>query len=345
MLLEGSGVMTEEHPFAHYIRTLGKGKQGSRALSEDEAQEALRMILAGQVAPVQLGAFLMLMRVKEETPAEVAGMARAARAALVRPENAPAVDLDWSSYAGKRRQLPWFLLSALLLAENGVTVFMHGTDGHTPGRVYTGQALAALGISACASLAQAAEALGRERFAYLPLTHLSPVLEEMIQLRALLGLRSPLHTVARLLNPWNAPYLMQGIFHPGYAALHQQAALLLEQPHAAVFKGEGGEIERNPDIACTVLTVDDGTLGEQTWPALFTSRHLKDERMEVARLPALWCGDIDDEYGTAAVIGTAAIALKLLGKAASHDKALTLAQTWWQERARERYAGAYRRAS
>lgn len=337
--------MTEEHPFAQYIRTLGKGKQGSRALSEDEAHDAMRMILAGEVASVQLGAFLMLLRVKEETPAEVAGMARAAREAFARPDNAPAVDLDWSSYAGKRRQLPWFLLSALLLAENGVTVFMHGIDGHTADRVYTGQALAALGIAPCESPTQAAEVLARERFAYLPLTRLSPALEEMIQLRALLGLRSPLHTVARLLNPWHAPYLMQGIFHPGYAAVHQQAALLLGQPHAAVFKGEGGEIERNPDVACTVLTVDDGTLGEQTWPALFASRHLKDERMDLARLPALWRGDIDDEYGTAAVIGTAAIALKLLGKAAGPDDALALARTWWQQRTRERHAGAYRHAS
>ncbi len=337
--------MTEEHPFAQYIRTLGKGKQGSRALSEGEAHEAMRMILAGEVAPVQLGAFLMLLRVKEETPAEVAGMVRAARDAFTRPDNPPAVDLDWSSYAGKRRQLPWFLLSALLLAEHGVTVFMHGIDGHTPDRVYTGQALAALGIAPCESPTQAAEVLARERFAYLPLTSLSPALEEMIQLRALLGLRSPLHTVARLLNPWNAPYLVQGIFHPGYAAIHQQAAALLDQPHAAIFKGEGGEIERNPDVACTVLTVDNGTLGEQTWPALFASRHLKDERMDLARLPALWRGEIDDEYGTATVTSTAAIALKLLGKAGSQDEALTLAQTWWQGRRRERYAGAYRRAS
>jgi anthranilate phosphoribosyltransferase len=337
--------MIEEHPFAQYIRTLGKGKQGSRALSEAEAHDAMRMILAGEVAPVQLGAFLMLLRVKEETPAEIAGMVRAVRATFVLPAQAPSVDLDWSSYAGKRRQLPWFLLSALLLAEMGVTVFMHGIDGHTPGRVYTGQALAALGIPPCESPVQAAETLARERFAYLPLAHLSPVVQEMIQLRAMLGLRSPLHTVARLLNPWGAPYLMQGIFHPGYAPMHQQAALLLGQPHAAVFKGEGGEIERNPDVACTVLSVDDGVLGEQTWPALFSSRHMKDEHMDLARLPGLWRGDIDDEYATAAVVSTAAIALRLLGKAATADEALGLARTAWQGRTRERYTGAYRRAS
>ena len=60
--------MNEEHPFAGYIRTLGKGKHGSRSLSQDEAHRAMQMILAGEAEPIQLGAFLMLMRVKEETP-------------------------------------------------------------------------------------------------------------------------------------------------------------------------------------------------------------------------------------------------------------------------------------
>lgn len=62
------------------------------------------------VEPEQLGAFLMLLRIKEETPAEVAGFVRAAKRRFTLPEPKPVVDLDWSSYAGKRRQLPWFLL-------------------------------------------------------------------------------------------------------------------------------------------------------------------------------------------------------------------------------------------
>jgi anthranilate phosphoribosyltransferase len=62
-----------EHPFAEYIRILGKGKKGSRPLTQDEAYHAMKMILAEEVLPIQLGAFLMLMRVKEETPEELAG--------------------------------------------------------------------------------------------------------------------------------------------------------------------------------------------------------------------------------------------------------------------------------
>ena len=70
-----------EHAFAEFIRILGKGKKGSRPLTQDEAYRAMSMILAGKVLPVQLGAFLMLMRIKEETPEELAGFVLAGRAA------------------------------------------------------------------------------------------------------------------------------------------------------------------------------------------------------------------------------------------------------------------------
>ena len=222
-----------EHPFAQYIRILGKGKKGSRALTQDEAYQAMRMIMADEVDPAQLGAFLMLMRVKEETREELAGFVRAARDSFIKAgaSSSPAADLDWSSYAGKRRHLPWFLLSALLLAENGIAVFMHGSGGHTAGRIYTQNVLKFLGIDYATSLQEAKRQIAKRRFSYLPLEYFCPRLYEIIELRPLMGLRSPVHTLVRLLNPFDAPYSIQGIFHPGYRPVHQEAALLLKQPH------------------------------------------------------------------------------------------------------------------
>ena len=66
--------MTAEHPFARFVATIGRGPGRSRSLDEAEAQEAMAMILAGEVEPEQLGAFLMLMRYRHETPAELAGL-------------------------------------------------------------------------------------------------------------------------------------------------------------------------------------------------------------------------------------------------------------------------------
>jgi anthranilate phosphoribosyltransferase len=332
--------MQAEHPFAQYVRILGKGKNGSRALTQDEAHEAFRMILNDEVTPEQLGAFLMLMRVKEEEPEELAGFIRAVRDQLAMPQDAPAVQLDWSSYAGKRRQLPWFILSTLLLAQNGIPTFMHGASGHTAGRIYTKDVLAALGIAPCTSLAEAAARIKETGFAYLDLEYLCPKLHHIIELRPILGLRSPVHTISRLLNPFGAPYVMQGIFHPGYRPMHQEAALILNQPHMAVIKGEGGEIERNPDIPCLVQSVHEGEMSDEEWPAMFANRHMKDADLDIQRLRGLWHGDLEDEYGTAAVVGTAAIALKMMGRAASIEEAEQLARDMWANRAKERFGAA-----
>ena len=328
-----------EHPFAEYIRILGKGKKGSRPLTQDEAYHAMKMILAEEVLPIQLGAFLMLMRVKEETPEELAGFVLAARESCNLAADKALVNLDWSSYAGKRRHLPWFLLSALLLAENGISVFMHGAGGHSAGRLYTQDMLKYLGLEYASSIEQAKLQLEQRRFSYLSLEHFCPKLHEIIELRPILGLRSPVHTLVRLLNPFNAEYSIQGIFHPGYRPVHQQAAAILQQPHAAVLKGEGGETERNPDMECLVQSVHNGELVDENWPALFTRRHVKSEELDPRQLTLIWQGSIEDEFAKSSIIGTAAIALKLLGKADTQQKAHQLATACWLSRDKQKYAG------
>lgn len=326
-----------EHPFAEFIKILGKGKKGSRPLTQDEAYRAMKMIMAGEVENVQLGAFLMLMRVKEETMEELAGFVQAARDSLTLPEATIKVDLDWSSYAGKRRHLPWFILTNLLLAENGIKIFMHGAGGHTEGRIYTEDVLKVLGIPVANSFAEAAQQIESVNFSYLPLQKFCPRLYEIIELRWLMGLRSPVHTLVRLLNPFNASHTIQGIFHPSYRAVHQQAALLLGQQNMAVLKGEGGETERNPDMDCLVQSVVNGQLQDENWPALFARRHLKAESLQPQQLISHWQGETEDEFATATIIGTAAIALKLLGKAQSQQQAQQLATDYWLHRKKGRF--------
>ncbi len=330
----------QEHPFAQYVRILGKGRNGSRGLTADETYEAFRMIMNDEVEPMQLGAFLMLMRVKEETPDEVAASVRAIRETLKMPASAPQVDLDWSSYAGKKRVLPWYLLATRLLADNGIKVFMHGASGHTAGRIYSKNVLPDLGMPVATSLEEAAAQLESDNFAYLDLEHLSPKLHEIIELRPILGLRSPVHTIARMLNPFNAPAVMQGIFHPGYRPTHQEAGLLLEIPRMTVIKGEGGEIERNPDMEVQLQGVYDGEMKDETWPAMFDKRHVRPEEMNTAELVAVWRGEMEDEYAEGAVIGTVAIGLYTLGRAANREEAESLARTMWEARDKGRLQSA-----
>ncbi|MEH6476378.1 MAG: hypothetical protein V7727_11850, partial [Sneathiella sp.] len=62
--------MTLDHPFAQYVKAIGKGPNMWRDLTFDEARDAMNMILNDQVDPLQLGAFLLLLRRKGESGPE-----------------------------------------------------------------------------------------------------------------------------------------------------------------------------------------------------------------------------------------------------------------------------------
>lgn len=325
-----------EHPFAPFVRILGKGKAGSRSLTRDEARQAMGMILRGEVKEAQLGAFLMLLRVKEESPDELTGFVEAAREVIAAPRDI-AVDLDWSSYAGKRRQLPWFLLAIFTLVDAGYRVYLHGAGGHTAGRLYTEPALRHFGIDACGDWPAVRASLDRSGFAFMPLGALCAPLQRLIDLRNDLGLRSPVHTLVRLLNPVDAPCSIQSIFHPPYALRHQRAAADIGHGHTAVFKGEGGEVERRPEASCTVYRVDDGALSEEHWPKLVEGRQPQMDVQNLDHLGAVWRGEGRDEYGELALRGTLAIALRLLGRADTPESALAAAGDLWERRDRARF--------
>jgi anthranilate phosphoribosyltransferase len=331
---------TVAHPFSKFVRTVARGVNLSRPLDEEEAREAMGMILAGAVEPVQLGALMVLMRYRKETPAELAGFVRAARA-LITPPAGAAADLDWPSYADRHKQIPYFVLAALLLAENGVRVAMHGLAGEGP--VTTPAVLAALGVPSCRSLDEAAIRLDDTGFAYLPIEAFCPAVQRLFALRPLLGVRSPANTFGRELNPLLATHQLQGVFHPTYLPVHQETARLLGQANAAIFKGGGGEVQRNPEKPCRVATLRAGVPGQEEWPALpLEARHAwRDEPLEPARVAALWRGELDAPGAEVAVVGTVAVALKLLGRADSFAESEATARAMWDDRPKRNYGGAY----
>lgn len=325
----------QAHPFAGFLRTIGRGATLGRPLDEEEAEAAMSMILDGEVEPVQLGAFLLVLRYRTETAAELAGFVRAARARIERPAGVE-VDLDWPSYADRHKQLPYFVLAAVLLADNGIRVLMHGLEGEGPAT--TRATLGALGIAPARSSGEAADHLERSRFAYLPLEAICPQLERLFHLRPLLGLRSPANSLARELNPLAAAHQIQGVFHPTYLPLHQETALRLGQSRAVIFKGGGGEGQRNPDKPCRVVAVRGGEAEEMVWPALCEDPHpWRKEPLEPERLAALWQGEWQPAGPVAAVVGTAAMALWMLGRAPSLAAADALARRLWDARRTERY--------
>lgn len=323
----------EPHPFATFLRTVGRGSTVGRPLDQAEAEAAFDMILGGNLEPLQLGAFLLVLRYRTEAPSELAGFVRAARKSFATGAT-PRVDLDWPSYADRHRQLPYFVLAAKLLASAGVRILMHGIKGEGPAT--TRAAVAALGLPTANSFDDAADILDREAFAYMPLEAFCPSLASLFELRPLLGLRTPVNSLARELNPVEAPAQIQGVFHPTYLPLHAETALLLGQPKAAIFKGGGGEAQRNPDKPCRTLIIGNSQQCELEWPPLQAGESYpwRREPLDVERLAALWAGDREDEAPTNAVIGTAAMALMLLGHATNPDEAEAAARDLWTKRDR-----------
>lgn len=325
--------MTIEHPFAQYVRILGKGRKGSRSLTYEEALAAMGHILRGETEDVQLGAFMILLRVKEENADELAGFTQATKDFLTpRIPTDIHADLDWSSYAGKRRQLPWYILSALCLADNGIRVFLHGADGHTEGRIYTSQVLQHLGIDLAKNWQDVSEQLDSNQFSFLSMEHLCPELQSIIDLRNTFGLRSPVHSFSRLLNPLNCEFVSQGVFHPGYGPSHQQSAKLLGYNRLSILKGEGGECESNPDSVMKMHHCFGDELIEEEWPSIFEKRHVKPKELVLDDLKALWLGKLDNEYAEGAVLGTLAYIARLMGKAETFDDCMKQAKDWWSNR-------------
>ena len=297
----------EEHRFAAYVRTLGRGPGRSRALTREEAGDALSAVLRGEADPHQVGAFLMLLRYRGEDPAEMAGLVDAARAHMGAglPPGVAGVDLDWPSYgAGRTRDAPWFLLAALALARAGHRVLMHGSNEFSRGTTVP-EGLGTLGLRPARDRVEAAAQLGETGFAYLPLEAFSPELKALLDLRRLLGLRSPLNTAARLLNPFDARAGVDGVFHPAYIALHLATAELLGRRRLVVVKGGGGEAERTPAKAVAAHWFDRAQGGgEAILPPL-------PDASGDADFAAVWHGA--NSPGAATAIATVALGLIALG--------------------------------
>lgn len=321
-----------EHPFAPYLRILGKGKTGTRSLTQDEARIAFEMILTGGAEPLQIGAFLMLLRVKEETPQELAGFVQACRSTMVAAPGDLVADLDWSCYAGKKHQHPWFILSMLLLAEAGYRVFVHGSKGHTPGRLYAEDALRQLHLPVATSWADVEAQLDREHLSYLPLQQFCQPLQALIELKPLLGLRSPVNTLSRLINPLHAPASVQSVFHPAYARLHQEADRILGQPRALVFKGESGEIEIKPQADTRIAMLSGQHQDDWVLPRTLSQRFESVPCPDTEPLRALWHGAASDTYALNAILATTALALMTLTPELRLEAAQQRAQQLWQNR-------------
>jgi anthranilate phosphoribosyltransferase len=314
---------TEHNEFTQYVRILARGRNASRDMSQEEARHAMSLLLEGKALPEQLGAFFMLMRVKEESPEELAGFAQACTP-LWKDLKA---DIIWPSYAGKRRQPLWYLLAMQLIKDAGYSILIHGSHSHTVDRQYSADICEDFDIKIANSHQDAESLLQQENIAYLPCDQLHPEFQTWLMTKHTLGLRSPMNTLLRLIAPQDSAGV-QSVFHPNYGKVHQAACKLIGK-EALIMKGEGGEFEINPErtTQCIFTHRDD----VEKVAGIQSHFEGKDSIPSKQALIDLWKTE-NNEYGLHATLRTTAVVLMLKDKSLSFELALDKAKVLWSKR-------------
>ncbi|MBT0586028.1 glycosyl transferase family protein [Alteromonas oceanisediminis] len=319
--------------FKQFIQLIGKGQRSGKTLSQAQAHRAMSLLLGQKVSAEQRGAFLMLLRMRQETPEELAGFLIASRAFTAPAFKTISVDLDLGCYAGKRRHLPWLLLAVLCLAGNGKRIVLHGANEPDSQRLYVADVLAHFNFPAAETAAQLSSQLDENSFGYVTLATINPRLDELLQLRAELGLRSCANTLSRMLNPLAAPVSIQGVYHRHLDEKHALVAQQLGEPNVLSFRGDSGEIELSPERECELHIARLGHRQTIAVPCLNQIRSAKPRDLEPDGLKALWEERVQDHYGHSAVVGTLAIMMTAM-HSQSWQSAYSSAQKMWQQRDR-----------
>ena len=221
---------------SQYLKEIGRGQRGARPLDRAQATDLMSQVLDGTVTDLELGAFCLAMRIKGETPQEMAGFLDAAHArmTLVPAGKRPLVVLP--SYNGARRLPVLTPLLALLVARRGLPVLMHGAATEDS-RVTVPAVLAALQIAPLDTIRPVADG----EVAYAPLELLSPALKRLLDVRRVIGLRNSGHSMVKLMNPaGGAAVIVSSYTHREYLE-SMSAVFQLEQSTALLLRGTEGE--------------------------------------------------------------------------------------------------------
>ena len=238
---------------SQYIKEIGRGKDGARPLTREQAADLLGQVLDGLVTDLEIGAFCLAMRIKGETPVEMAGFLDAVHSRLKQvPTHAPAhvstaqtCTVVLPSYNGARKLPLLTPLLALLLAREGksqgVAVLIHGTPTENS-RIFISEVLTALRIQAQAAI----HSIAPGDVVFFPTEVLCPALKRLLDVRRVVGLRNPAHSLVKIMNPCvnvdGAKSLVVSSYtHPEYAVSMAQTFELI-QANAMLLRGTEGEV-------------------------------------------------------------------------------------------------------
>ena len=204
---------------ANYIKEIGRGKEGARSLTEAQAHDLMGQVLDGTVTDLEIGAFALAMRIKGESVAELAGFLAATHERCIPiPTTRPTIVLP--SYNGARKLPNLTSLLALLLAQEGVRVLVHGPM-LDPARVSTAEIFHDLGLPIASNADEIENGWARREPVFIATDDLCPPLARLLAVRRVVGLRNSGHTIAKVLSPCSGAASLRVVnyTHPEYLAM------------------------------------------------------------------------------------------------------------------------------
>src|SRR5687768_14038694 len=233
------------------LQRLLEGESLGRSLARTVMDEIMR----GEATPAQIGAFLVALRLKGETPDEIAGCAEAMREHVlpVRPERDDLVDTAGTGGDGAQT-INISTAAAIVAAAAGAGVAKHGNRAVSSASG-SADVLEALGFS----LEQPPDRIARSidelgfGFMFAPLHH--PAMRHAAAVRRELATRTVFNVLGPLTNPAGARAQVIGVYAPALVRTIAEVLAQLGARRAFVVHGAGGLDELSPsgpNLVCEV---------------------------------------------------------------------------------------------
>ena len=230
-------------------------------LSQQQTQDVFQLIMSGEATPAQIGAFLAAIRVKGETPEEIAGAALVMRSLATKVDVQDKHLVDTCGTGGSGVKL--FNIStaaAFVVAAAGAKVAKHGNRKMTS---FSGSAdvLEAAGVNLTLSPEQIAQCVLEVGvgFMFAPAHHSAmrfagPVRQEI-------GVRTMMNVLGPMTNPANAKRQVIGVFDHQWQRKMAEVLKLLDSEHAMIVHSEGLD-EIRLDAPTRVVELKQGDITE-----------------------------------------------------------------------------------
>ncbi len=233
--------------------------QGDDLTAETTAW-AMREVMSGEASPVQLAGFLVALRAKGETVAELGALADVMLEHAM-PISVPGETLDIVGTGGDRANtVNISTMSAICIAATGTTVVKHGNRASSS-RSGSADVLEALGVDLSLPPEEIAALAGTAGITFLFANHFHPSMRHAAVARRELGVATAFNVLGPLTNPARPTYSVIGVANRQVAP--RIAGVFAERGReAAVFRGDDGLDELTLTTTSTMWWVTGGAVTE-----------------------------------------------------------------------------------